>query len=464
VHTMCPGYVPCKGATLMRSAAKPGTTGRESGEDGRRRRVLWRRLPVVVGLAMTFARTAYADDPLNSSAQPRRDSDSNKPGPHNEFNLVPAAGGTTDIGVGGGYFTGVTRVAEGAVPYIWDLESAGFVTFARAQDGGLIVPYQDVYVDFTVPRFLGQPLRLEMRPEYSWETRLNYYGLGNGSTTAGPPAAGMKYSTYGRLHPYIPVDIRWRIVDHVAGHAGVAFEQSWLQVASDSKLAIDQRTGTPEVKRLLGSFSPHGVATLTYGAQWDNRDNEVSSHRGMFHTLDAKVSPGESSVSELRYRYVEFTANARVFVPVWKEQAVLAARLVADAFLGNPPFYQLSEFNNGYETYAIGGLYGVRGVPAQRYYGKLKVFENAELRTELVSFHALGHKVVFGVMAFFDGGRVWADTTSQPQLDGRGVGLKYGLGGGVRFASGSAFVLRADVAYSPDATPVSAYVAAGQMF
>jgi hemolysin activation/secretion protein len=146
-------------------------------------------------------------------------------------------------------------------------------------------------------------------------------------------------------------------------------------------------------------------------------------------------------------------------------RVVLAGRLAGDVLYGDPPFYELARFE---DTYAIGGLNGVRGVPAQRYYGKVKVLGNVELRTEIVTFRALGKPVTFGVTAFLDGGRVWADTTPRPDLDGGGsggiAGLKYGVGGGVRFQSGSAFVLRGDVAWSPDATPIGAYVAAGQMF
>jgi hemolysin activation/secretion protein len=128
---------------------------------------------------------------------------------------------------------------------------------------------------------------------------------------------------------------------------------------------------------------------------------------------------------------------------------------------GNTPFYELARFD---DTYAIGGVLGVRGVPAQRYSGKLKALANIEIRVEIVSFRALGKRMVFGVAPFFDAGRVWADFGYHPDLDGRGVGLKYGYGGGLRLQSGSSFVLRADVAGSPDANPVSGYFMAGQMF
>jgi hypothetical protein len=106
----------------------------------------------------------------------------------------------------------------------------------------------------------------------------------------------------------------------------------------------------------------------------------------------------------------------------------------------------------------------VRGVPAQRYYGKIKAFSNVELRSELFSLRILGEDRRFGLAAFCDFGRVWTDYRAHPELDGTGWGLKYGLGGGLRIASGESFVLRADVGWSPDAHPVSAYLVSGHAF
>ena len=103
--------------------------------------------------------------------------------------------------------------------------------------------------------------------------------------------------------------------------------------------------------------------------------------------------------------------------------------------------------------------------PAQRYYGKVKVFGNLELRTELTSFHIGTKALVLGIVGFFDAGRVWTELTrAHPDLDGTGVGLKYGVGGGLRLQQGQTFVVRADLAWSPDARPLGAYFAAGQIF
>jgi hypothetical protein len=171
-----------------------------------------------------------------------------------------------------------------------------------------------------------------------------------------------------------------------------------------------------------------------------------------------KVSPGGSTA--FPYQYGNVNVIARAFVPIWKPRVTFAVRIVSDLLIGNPPFYELSRFE---DTYALGGAGGVRGVPAQRYYGKVKLFGNAELRTELVPFHALDKPMVFGVVGFLDVGRVWADIHAEPALDGPGPGIKFGTGGGLRLQSGSAFVLRLDVAWSPDANPLSGYFAAGQL-
>jgi len=148
-------------------------------------------------------------------------------------------------------------------------------------------------------------------------------------------------------------------------------------------------------------------------------------------------------------------------VPLGTRRITLAARAVGDWMFGNVPFYELSRFD---DTYALGGTTGVRGVPAQRYYGKRKVFGNLELRVEVATFPALGKSLTLGVVPFFDAGRLWADSDAQPELDGQGPGIKYGYGGGVRVQSGSSFLIRLDVAASPDASPVSGYFSAGQMF
>lgn len=415
------------------------------------------RIPgLASALAVLISAAALASDPLNSSDHPTSE-DPARQGPHNELNLVPIAGGSTDIGIGGGFFAGLAHLEKGYEPYVYNLEAAGLVTFKR-EGGGLELPVQDIYLKLTVPRFLGRPMRLEVRPSWTWEI-LRYYGLGNASPDATRTGATSEFVSYRRLHPQLDSELRFRIVDHFAGFGGLRLTGNWLEVKPASALANDRLAGSDEVRKLLGSFDSHGVLLFKTGVQWDDRDNELSTHAGTFEELNLKASPGGSAA--FPYRYGNANLIARIFVPISKPRVTLALRVVGDLLFGDAPFYELARFE---DTYALGGSGGVRGIPAQRYSGKVKLFANAELRTELVSFHALGKPMTFGAVGFFDAGRVWADTHAETALDGAGAGIKYGTGGGLRLQSGSAFVVRADLAWSPDANPVSGYFSAGQLF
>lgn len=408
--------------------------------------------------AVAASRAARADNPLNSSDRTTANAQAAcTRGDQSEFNIIPIVGGTSDIGIGFGEFSDLARVSRGADPYLWNIESAAFVSF-KSSNEGLQVPYQDFYMKMTVPRFLGSGLQLEVRPSYTWESNLGYYGLGNASP-AKPASATDSYNWYGRVHPALDIELRWRVADHLAALTGARYTQNWIKVFPGSKLEHDIDAGSPEVKHLIGPTGPGGVAVFSYGLQWDSRDSQVSSHRGSFHEAQVKVSPG--GTQDFPYRYAQGSLVSRVFVPIVRDDVTLAVRGVGDVMVGHPPFYELARFD---DTYAIGGPNGVRGVPGQRYYGKVKLFGNVEIRSELFSFQAIGKPLRFGFVAFFDGGRVWADTSSQPALDGHGIGLKYGTGGGLRLQSGETFVLRADIAWSPDASPVGAYFAAGQIF
>ncbi len=414
---------------------------------------------MVAGAAVLGASPARAADPLNSSsglkpielAPPEGDADI-------EFNIVPVVGGNSDIGLGAGFFAGMARVKPGYEPFLWNIRSASLFTF-KVNEETLRVPYQDISLRLTVPRLFGSRTRLDVVGAYTWETQVRYYGLGNASQNQMPPGAPVDYHRYARLHPQIDVDLRFRIVDHVALHIGARYVQNWIDIPERSRLREDLASNDPDVVRLLGSTRDHAVVLGKVGVQWDDRDNEVSPHRGSYHTADLRLSPGRSTF--FPYPYGEAAFIARTFIPIWKPRITLALRAVANVLFGDPPFYELARYE---DLYAFGSSTGVRGVPGQRYYGKMKFFGNAELRTELFDFRALGKKMIFGVTGFFDAGRVFADTAFRPALDGRDLGIKYGAGGGLRLQSGSAFVVRADMAWSPDADPVGAYFSAGQAF
>ena len=103
---------------------------------------------------------------------------------------------------------------------------------SRARTQGFQVPFQDLYFKITIPRFLGSGLQLELRPAYTWEETLGYFGMGNASSAAKPPGAKDSFNWYGRLHPALDLQLRWRLADHIAGARGGALH---------AELAPDQR-------------------------------------------------------------------------------------------------------------------------------------------------------------------------------------------------------------------------------
>lgn len=377
-----------------------------------------------------------------------------------EFGIVPLVGGDTDYGVGIGELSNVARLKPGVKPFAWRLESGAFISFKSGAPGSgktFVNPYQDFYILLTVPHFLSQRLRLEVRPSFTRETTQRYYGLGDASVAPASDVPSRDF--YGRAHPTLSVRLRLDVFKALFWEFGVAYTENWFMVDPQSTLAQDMRDGPPEVRALLGQATSHGVLLIENSLIFDTRDSEVAPQQGQFHQLKLRYSPHLDD--HVPYRYGQVDATARFYVTLIKDWLVVAARAVGDLQWGDVPFYELARYE---DTFAFGGGNGIRGIPGQRYYGRVKVFSNLELRSRLFGFNLWHKPYVLGSAVFADVGRLWADTTYHPELDGTGLGLKYGLGAGLRIQQGKTFVIRLDVAWSPDARPVGAYLTAGQTF
>jgi Omp85 superfamily domain len=380
------------------------------------------------------------------------------PASKRELTVIPTAGGTSDIGFGGGYVLSLASVDPRVDPYWWRLESAGLLTLRKDEPGKLDAAYIDNYVLVDFPNVIARRLGLKARVSFTREQALKFYGLGNSATATPSQPHELDYS---RTHPTLRFEGEWRFSGAGRLYWGASYTYNWLSVVQESLLGRTLREGSAHERRLLGDAGgPHGVATFMQGFGWDQRDDVTSPQRGQFHDARIELSPGNDSPL-FRYRFARVSGTARFYLPIVPDRLGFAARLVGDALFGDAPFYELSRYQ---DTYAIGGSKGVRGVPAQRYYGKLKLFANLELRSQLFGFRAFSKSNKLGLAAFFDTGRLWADYHDSSSLDGAALGLKYGVGGGVRWAAGKSFVLRLDVAWSPDADPVGAYLAGGHMF
>jgi outer membrane protein assembly factor BamA len=369
-----------------------------------------------------------------------------------EVGAFPLAGGNSDVGWGGGAIGSLTRIEPGFGPYRWRLEFNGLATFQHTDEKGWSTPYQDYYLLWTDPHLIRDRLRLELRPSYTEESTLLYYGIGN-DAPAGEAASD--HYRYGRAHPRLMARLQFSVAPGLYFLTGLSLTYNRMEIHGGSKL--EQDLDTPGGPRRAPTR--HAVALFEYAAVLDARDDEIDTHEGAFHQLKLRLSPGGTSA--FPYRYGQLNATARFYTTPVRPWITIAVRVVADALFGDPPFYELARYE---DTNAIGGVRGVRGVPAQRYYGKLKAFGNLEVRSEILTTTIGAKEYAVGLAAFFDAGRVWSDWSPDPARDGTGLGLKWGIGAGLRFRQGNTFVVRGDVAWSPDATPIGAYFAAGQIF
>jgi hypothetical protein len=381
-----------------------------------------------------------------------------RPAPKRELGLVPFAGGDTDVGLGVGLLGNLAALDPERLPYKWRLEVGAFASsrFGAAGQSSWLT-FQDYYAHFVVPDLFRTRLRLELRGSYTEESTLKYYGLGNASVAPARNVAERDF--FGRRHPTLLARVRIHSPTRLFLQLGASYTHNWLEIEPGSTLATDLEAGTGPLDPGVSQIRHHGVLLMEGALVYDSRDDEIAPERGQYHTTSLRISPNLGAWAP--YGYQQLGAIGRVYLPIVRARLSLAVRGVFDLLIGSPPFYELARFE---ETSAIGGLRGVRGVPAQRYYGKVKLFGNAEARLRLGDLGVGKRRFGIGLVAFFDGGRLWSELDPMRALDGRGIGLKYGVGGGVRVQQGRTFVVRADLAWSPDARPVGGYLAAGQMF
>jgi hypothetical protein len=372
-----------------------------------------------------------------------------------EIGGLPLFGGDTDIGWGVGAIGNIAKLDPNATPYVWNLE---FGAFYATKSGVLNPSYEDVYVLFTMPQLWKKRLKLEIRPSFTKDSDLPYFGLGNQIRDFQPQDPTRDW--FVRYHPTLLANATFKIRDPFYVLVGAEYMWNKIDYASTSTLANDVKFAEPFVRNALDIVPEHSVLRLDAAAIYDTRDNQISTYDGQYHQIEIRESPKLGDA--FPYSYQQLDAQARFYHTPIKRYLTLTARFVFDAQFGNPPFYELTRFE---ETSAIGGVDGVRGVPAYQYYGKVKALANFEARSETFRKRLWGKSYVLGFAAFFDAGRLWSQLgQSHPELDGTGLGLHWGIGGGIRLMQGHTGVIRADVAWSPDARPIGLYLIANQIF
>jgi outer membrane protein assembly factor BamA len=308
---------------------------------------------------------------------------------------------------------------------------------------------QSHYLRLDVPHLFGTGLRLWLDGEYHRELYAPYYGLGNFSSDSPAAHPGLTSEhpfSYERRYPQafaaltIPIDGEGTHIE--------AFSR-YLHIRNDpypGSLFTEERPPGAE-----------GGDELSFGGGIlvDRRDGEAVPRGGYLLELAVR---GASRGFVSRHTYGGLTARAMGFVPIVPRRIVVALRVMGDGLTKDAPLFELGRFGGLTAIEGIGGESSVRGVPKQRYIGRIKAMSTAELRVRVADGRLLDRVVSFGLVAFVDTGRVW-------QLDGtdrRFFEFHSGSGGGLRIWHRE-FVVRVDVATS-DERPVNFYFTFGNFF
>jgi len=380
----------------------------------------------------------------------------------------PLLGGDSDIGFQFGAVGTLSHFADGIRPYAWNMD---VVVSASIKDGpkGVQLVQQSYLYNADLPGYLGGKLRLNPQVQYQRTINMGYFGLGNAASGSvprnyiGPSGRNFEWIdsvAQAYLQPRYTLQGPWS----VTGSVGV--RRMDPTAYADSRLARDAEARNPDGTPVIRGLRPLEITQLAVGAIYDSRDNEIFPKSGAFSQAGVAYQQGIPLDAGVQY------GEAQMLIQGYKPigPLVLAGRAVADFQFGHEPFYDLFMSGPFGQSEAIGGGSGVRGVPVGRYSGEIKVYGNLELRAMFIHFHLLKQKVSLGADALFDTGRSWLDYSFNSPLDGKGIGLKYGVGGGIYCVWGQAAIFRIDVAYSPDAQaenpsfPLGIYVADGVMF
>src|SRR4029077_16551736 len=122
----------------------------------------------------------------------------------------------------GGEVADLARLDPRYHPYRWKLESGAFITF-KQQAGDLLIPFQDYYLVWTLPDLTAsRRLRIDIRPSFTNESTLKFYGIGN-ATPLPPPGVPLRDTEYQRIHPTLAVEVRTRVYDYFYVLAGSVY-------------------------------------------------------------------------------------------------------------------------------------------------------------------------------------------------------------------------------------------------
>lgn len=232
----------------------------------------------------------------------------------------------------------------------------------------------------------------------------NFYGLGNETPSdAGDAAYYRARLRQGRL--------ALGLARHAAEGATVQVGPvvSYTAVRRDPERFVAQ----PQAGLSARAFDAHWYAGARASLLLTSLDHPVNPAQGGTWATHLDVNAALAAPAE---PYARLASDVRVFLsPRLAPQLTLAARVGGAHRWGAYPFF---------EAATLGGRDNLRGYRGTRFAGRTSLYQNLELRAELLRFSTYLAIGKLGVLGFVDNGRVWTDgEASRVWHQGYGGGL-----------------------------------------
>ena len=142
-------------------------------------------------------------------------------------------------------------------------------------------------------------------------------------------------------------------------------------------------------------------------------DSKTNPKRGLSFSVNGFQS---FQINNQHDNFFRLNADLRTYISFTKNpRTILALRLGGSSIRGDYSFLEAAK---------LGGKTNMRGYLADRFYGDQSFYENLELRYKLTDFSSYILNGEFGVLTFFDTGRVWyKNEKSQTWHKGYGGGF-----------------------------------------
>ncbi|WP_090662493.1 BamA/TamA family outer membrane protein [Parafilimonas terrae] len=164
----------------------------------------------------------------------------------------------------------------------------------------------------------------------------------------------------------------------------------------------------------------------------DSRDNKMLPTFGAYINVRMQSYAGLNDYSNA---FTQIIPQVAVYKSITNSgSVVLANRLGGGVTFGKPAFYQLL---------FLDGKDNLSGYRQYRFAGQQMLYNNTEMRIKVADIASYVLPGQFGLLGFFDVGRVWVDNENSAKWHN-------GFGGGIYFAPAQLFLLRATLAYSEE--------------